>query len=240
MTTATDLELLRRYEPVVRYTHGEFFFPMETGAYVAGCDLWAVDAAGRRTLVVPAGELTLEALPEWRRRVPDQALYLRFVQEPLSGIALAQGRDRAKRPRFHAPSRLSRVGIVARLVDAGFDLSLLVRGTVPGGTVAAAEVKYGAIREQDPRFVYHGRVVRHAGWTICHYLFFYAMNDWRSSFTGANDHEADWEQCFVFIEERPTDPRTLSGSPAPRTMRSGPTCAAAGMIRSCSVSAITR
>jgi hypothetical protein len=137
MTTATDLELLRRYEPVVRYTHGEFFFPMETGAYVAGCDLWAVDAAGQRTLVVPAGELTMEALPEWRRQVPDQALYLRFVQAPLSGIALAQGRDRAKRPRFHAPSRLSRVGIVARLVDAGFDLSLLVRGTVPGGTVAA-------------------------------------------------------------------------------------------------------
>ena len=43
--------------------------------------------------------------------------------------------------------------------------------------------------------------MRHAGWTVCHYLFFYAMNDWRSSFAGANDHEADWEQCFVFLEE---------------------------------------
>jgi len=44
-------------------------------------------------------------------------------------------------------------------------------------------------------------VVRQAGWTVCHYLFFYAMNDWRSTFAGANDHEADWEQCFVFLEE---------------------------------------
>jgi hypothetical protein len=34
-------------------------------------------------------------------------------------------------------------------------------------------------------------------------MFFYAANDWRSSFSGANDHEADLEQCFVFVEERP-------------------------------------
>ena len=25
------------------------------------------------------------------------------------------------------------------------------------------------------------------------------MNDWRSTFEGANDHEADWEQCFVVL-----------------------------------------
>ena len=31
-------------------------------------------------------------------------------------------------------------------------------------------------------------------------MFFYAMNDWRSTFEGANDHEADWEQCFVVLE----------------------------------------
>jgi hypothetical protein len=29
------------------------------------------------------------------------------------------------------------------------------------------------------------------------------MNDWRSSFGGANDHEADWEQVLVYLEERP-------------------------------------
>jgi hypothetical protein len=27
------------------------------------------------------------------------------------------------------------------------------------------------------------------------------MNDWRSTFHGANDHEADWEQVFVFLED---------------------------------------
>ena len=31
-------------------------------------------------------------------------------------------------------------------------------------------------------------------------MFFYAMNDWRSTFEGANDHEADLEQGFVVLE----------------------------------------
>ena len=48
--------------------------------------------------------------------------------------------------------------------------------------------------------VYHGRVVRQDRWVILHYMFFYAMNDWRSTFEGANDHEADLEQCFVVCE----------------------------------------
>ncbi len=201
MSGTADVDLLRRFEPVIRYTHGEFFFPMAVDDYVAECDLWAVDPAGERSLLVPAGRLTLHDLATWRSRVPDRSLFLQFVQQPLSGVALTQGRERAQRPRFSAPSRLARVGVAARLIDAGFDLSLLVRGTVPGGTVAAAEVKYAEIRSRRPDFSYYGRVVRHAGWTVCHYLFFYAINDWRSSFSGANDHEADWEQCFVFVEE---------------------------------------
>ena len=202
MSGGGDLDLLRRFEPVIRYTHGEFFFPMAVDDYIAECDLWGVDSAGQRALLVPAGHLTVDDLATWRSRVPDRSLFLQFVQQPLSGVALAPGRDRAGRPRFSAPSRLARVGVVARLIDAGFDLSLLVRGTVPGGTVAAAELKYGAIRARNPAFSYYGRVVRLAGWTVCQYLFFYAMNDWRSSFAGANDHEADWEQCLAFLEER--------------------------------------
>jgi hypothetical protein len=201
MTVERDLELLRRFEPVIRYTRGELFFPMAVGPYVAACDLWAGSPTGERTQLVPVGGLTIETLPEWQARVPDQSLFLRFVQEPLGGIDLARWNARPDRPGFSAPSRLARVGIVARLIDAGFDVSLLVRGTVPGGTAAAAEVKYAAIRGEDPGFYYHGRVVRQAGWAVCHYLFFYAMNDWRSTFSGANDHEADWEQCFVFLEE---------------------------------------
>jgi len=33
-TTPSDLELLRRFEPAIRYTKGEAFFPMDVGRYV--------------------------------------------------------------------------------------------------------------------------------------------------------------------------------------------------------------
>ncbi|MDH4141803.1 MAG: hypothetical protein OEV61_04260, partial [Chloroflexota bacterium] len=79
--------------------------------------------------------------------------------------------------------------------------SLLVRGRVPGGTAAAAAQRYEAIRMRDQRVVYHGRVVRADGWIVLQYLFIYCMNDWRSSFFGANDHEADLEQAFVVLED---------------------------------------
>ena len=196
-----DLALLRRFEPIVKYTKGELFFPMSAVPYIAQCELWAGTSEREQELLVPLGQLTAEDLPSHAGGSPGKRQYLRFVQEPLSGADLARWRRRPGRPRFVAPSRLARVGIVARLIDAGFDLSLLVRGKVPGGTMAAAEEKYAAIRKEDPRFVYHGRVVRQAGWTVCHYMFFYAANDWRSTFSGANDHEADLEQCFVFVEE---------------------------------------
>jgi hypothetical protein len=38
---------------------------------------------------------------------------------------------------------------------------------------------------------------------VLQYWFFYAMNDWRSSFSGVNDHEADWEQVTVFLPDPP-------------------------------------
>jgi hypothetical protein len=101
------------------------------------------------------------------------------------------------------------VGIFARLVDTGFNASLLLRGTVPGGTTAAASIKYEAARARDPRYVYHGRVLRSDGWIVLHYMFFYFMNDWRSTFQGANDHESDWEQCFVFLEEAAEGPHPV-------------------------------
>jgi hypothetical protein len=36
---------------------------------------------------------------------------------------------------------------------------------------------------------------------VLQYLFFYTMNNWRSGFYGVNDHEADWEQAFIYLFE---------------------------------------
>jgi hypothetical protein len=205
---ATDLELLRAHEPIVRYNHGELFFPIDVDGYLAECDLLVGTSERDRRVIVPVGELTPDRLAAMTAR-PGETLYLRLVQQPLSPIDLARWRSRADRPVFHAPGRLARVGLFARLVDAGFSASLLLRGTVPGGTAAAAQVKYARVRERDQRYVYFGRVVRADGWIVLQYLYFYFMNDYRSTFQGANDHEADWEQVFVYLDDTPTGPRPV-------------------------------
>jgi hypothetical protein len=201
MSAPTDLELLRRHEPILHFTDGELFFPMPTGRYVEACDLLAARTLRDARVQVPAGQLDLDRLAASADEVePGESQFLRFVQKPLNPLELRRWRSDPAHDRFQAPGRLARVGLTARLVDAGLVASLLLRGRVPGGTAAAASVKYDAIAAKDPTVAYHGRVVREGRWVVLHYLFFYAMNDWRSTFEGANDHEADWEQCFVVLE----------------------------------------
>jgi hypothetical protein len=202
---AEDHALLRAYEPVLRFNRGELFYPMAVEGYLAECDVLAGTGEKDRRILVSHGEVTPGRLAA-AEAGPGESLYLRFVQEPLGRFELARWRLRPNREVLRTPGRLSRVGLFARLVDAGFTASLLLRGTVPGGTAAAAAVKYDAIRAADPRYVYHARVIRQDGWIVLHYVFFYAMNDWRSTFAGANDHEADWEQLFVFLDDAPGGP----------------------------------
>jgi hypothetical protein len=199
---AADLELLRRFEPIVKFTYGELFFPTGVDGYFAECDLFVGASERERRLLVPQGGLTAEKLVSYTAP-PGENLYLRLVQKPLVGLDLARWNRRPDRPVFHAPGRLARVGLFARLVDAGFTASLLLRGTVPGGTAAAAQIKYERERAADPRYIYHCRVVRQDGWLVLHYMWFYFMNDFRSTFAGANDHESDWEQAFIYLEEPP-------------------------------------
>jgi hypothetical protein len=195
-----DLALLRAYEPVVRYTKGELFLPTGVGAYVEQCSLWSGVRGGDVTLLVPAGELTLERLSQEGVLHRGQPLFLRFVAQPLGRAEYLRWR-RIPRERLSASGRFTTTGVFGRLVDAGLRASLLLRGKVPSGLAAAAETSY---REHlDPgRFPYYGRVTREGGYVCLQYWFFYAMNDWRSTFGGINDHEADWEMVTIYLGER--------------------------------------
>jgi hypothetical protein len=83
-------------------------------------------------------------------------------------------------------------------------LSLLLRGSVPGGWTAAAFQQSRAAAASGFCH-YYGRVLRDGGYLILQYWFFYPMNDWRSSFGGVNDHEADWEHVAVLVAEQDPD-----------------------------------
>ena len=206
----TDLELLRKYEPIARFNKGEAFYPIAVGDYVEACSLWSTDPQGKDQMLVPQEQLDIDHLANFDEIPADHKIHLRFVDEPLQGRAFQRWLRDPERERFTASGRLVRVPLVFRLADALFDISLLVRGQVPGGHAAAADLKNRTITSKNPRRVYYGRVVRSGGWIALQYLFFYSMNNWRSGFAGVNDHEADWEQVFVFL----TDPKT--GDPEPR------------------------
>jgi hypothetical protein len=73
---------------------------------------------------------------------------------------------------------------------------------VPGDTAAAATLAYEQVLAESEGYSYHGRVVYEAGWVVIQYWFFYVYNNWRSGFSGANDHEADWEVVSIYLSER--------------------------------------
>jgi hypothetical protein len=207
-----DLTLLRRFEPVLSFTQGEMFFPMSVTDYLPYCTRWArgPDGVARRTADV--GEVTPDTLGRrgrWEPGGPEPGPeYLRFVQRPMDLPAYLRWRRDPARPSFEAVGRWARVGLTARLLDAVFDATSALRGHVPGGTTAVAEQQYRRSVGPQPEYTYYGRVVRDGGYTVLQYLFFYAMNDFRSSFYGVNDHEADWEQVLVYVvedEEHPDD-----------------------------------
>jgi hypothetical protein len=197
--SASDLDLLRAYEPILCFSKGELFFPTAVGPYVAHCSLWSkVDA--KSSCMVPNGRLTLDRLQEEALARRDQQLSLRFVELPLTRAEYRQWR---REPREHLVKavRFTTTGIFGRLLDAAFRASLLLRGKVAAGLAAAAEIAYREKLEAD-RFTYYGRVRRTGGYVCLQYWFFYPMNDWRSTFSGVNDHEADWEMATVYLAER--------------------------------------
>ena len=202
--TADAIALARRFEPVLRYTQGELFLPLSAEAFVTGAALYRRNNDDRvPALVVANSELDLETLAEQASALPGAQMELRYVTEPLDRAAYREWRKRPDRPDFHRASRFALVGLLGRVIDAFMRLSLLVRGKVPGGFAAAAEIRYRASGEA-AHPAYHVRATRDAGYLVLQYWFCYAMNDWRSTFAGVNDHESDWEQITLFLTEPDT------------------------------------
>ncbi len=198
-TPQADLDLLKEYEPVLLFTKGEQFFPMQVEPYIDRCSLWeAID--GENNLMVPEGHLNKKTLARAQPSTVDTVQYMRFA-EPLSYRALANYLRKHKRGFRPSQGRLARVGLGARLLDTLFSITLILRGRVPGGTHASAHLRYLEIMDQQEDYSYYGRVLHEHGYTVLQYWYFYCMNDWRSGFNGVNDHEADWEHVAIYLAE---------------------------------------
>ncbi|MBI1794618.1 MAG: hypothetical protein HYR70_10545 [Chloroflexi bacterium] len=205
--SSSDLELLRRYEPVLRFAKGEQFYPTDVDHYVKDSSLWAHYPDGHDELLVKQDDLTLESLVEQRPAPFGTVHFLRFI-EPLSLSESAQVLANQVRlhtilkNNFHAGiGRLARGGLLPRIADALFTISFLLRGRVPAAIAAAAELDYFHMRAQKENFVYYGRVAHQNGWVVLQYWYFYCFNNWRSGFNGVNDHESDWEMVTIYLYE---------------------------------------
>ena len=101
------VELLRRYEPVIRFTEGELFFPMAVDAYVEQAALWGRAAGkGVRKRLVDHGELDLDVLCTRARTDVGTTLELHYVPAALTPGELRQWRRDPNRPRFRSTSQV--------------------------------------------------------------------------------------------------------------------------------------
>jgi hypothetical protein len=199
----TDTELLRRFEPVLRFTHGEWFLPIAAERFVEASSLWVRGPYERPVQVEPERAVTLGRLGSLPQPPPGAVQYLRLV-DPEDELRAAVSHVPA-RPDFRAGrGRLARVGYAARIVDALFSLSLLGRGRVPRLTANVARHIFRGMVAAGAAPTYHGRVVRTGAWTVLQYWLLYPFNNWRTGFHGANDHEGDWELACIYLAQPPS------------------------------------
>ena len=205
-----DLVLLRAYEPVARFTEGEYFFPVSAQRYVSRASLWRTEAGAEPFEQAPPGTLSLDGLAGAEQGIQLSLSGIGGVGGPLGAAHIPL---RQRPPHLRRSSRLASVGLTARLVDTANRASLLFRGSVPGGSAAHSFLLQRDHLEPG-RPTYYGRVLRDDPWIVCQYWFFYSFNNWRSAFGGVNEHEADWEQITVYLDG--TGGTGPDGLPPPR------------------------
>lgn len=191
-------DLLRRHAPTLVVDGRELFSPTAVDAYVEACTL--VDHRG-----VEIGVPVVEQLDgRW-----SPGTHLRFIDD-VDRRTLERDERRVAR-RQVSNTRLGRVGLVGRLVDALFQLSVRLRRTTPPHTTAAAVAKADRLDLEREKVCY-ARAVVSGEWLVLHYAYFYVMNDWRSTYRGLNDHEADWEQAWIFCDPADHSPQWIATS----------------------------
>src|SRR5689334_7051808 len=89
-TIPADLEmaLLRRFEPVLRFTRGEQFFPVDVEKYVEQASLWVQRPGDDPVCILGQGEVTLEKLTRIDMGLSDAVYFLKFA-EPLDATDMA-------------------------------------------------------------------------------------------------------------------------------------------------------
>lgn len=249
-----ELDLIRKYEPVLRFGRGrdgkdEGFFPMAASHYVHACGLrrkahgWVCPPGGTLLRHLSTVDTSKECYLSYAAGdLPEDGIVLKMMDlglelaRPELPATPAAGVADAVEPGVVIGERVSRIlvgpdeaeavvsllethGAVIRRPAMAADVSLgaadaegavqpmewlEIQGLaeLPAAVHERALAKYAPYRdwhEYPP--VYYYRVSRDGPFTVLHYWFLYAYNDW-AAHGGKNDHEGDWEVVFVFLDAR--------------------------------------
>jgi hypothetical protein len=175
-----------RFEPILRFSQRERFFPVEARAFIQKCAL----ARGAEVLV-PAGQLTIAAL-------------LTHVDQPdLELVLTSVPRTAAERSTltFNVKFAMARINdLFNRRPNA--KISPLGHEFADEAAAATADISLPAVGP-----AYHFHITRSGDWKAIQYWFLYPYNDWGSARGSMNDHEGDWEMVCIFL--RGGIPQTL-------------------------------
>ena len=223
-------ELLRRFEgvePVVRYNQGELFFPTASRAISPSATCWS-GTSERDARGSAGGEVTTAVLGSAGRAARASRSTCAWSRRMPNGVELARWRTwRIDRLPCSRPAGVA--SGLGRLVDAGFEPRCCWwHGRGGRRRAAPGEVRGGARGGPALRVLRaggaDGRLDRPSTSTS-------TSERYRSTFHGANDHEADWEQVFVYLDSG-RRPRRLDRGGRAR-LRRRRASAADGMTRRC-------
>jgi hypothetical protein len=190
-----EIELIRKYEPVLRFAQRENFYPMRAEEYVPYCSLHVEGKDG--PIVFPP----FVRLPHLAELFPEERFYMvyanQWVTDPelekrLRSLVEKQEVSRADFSKFIRE-------LQNWVKEIGIDLAKLFLPLKEETKVVKRAIdQYGGLAHHPPTYYY--RVAQDGGYTVIQYWFFYAYNDFGTSHHGANDHEADWESLHLFFE----------------------------------------
>src|SRR5262249_20390434 len=110
--TSDDLALLRRFEPVLCFTKGELFYPMNVDRYLASARLCIYRPEEGEEVLVPSGKIdAAELASSSQLDAPGPVVFL-SVADPLPAAAVHAFRRTSSLKDFRSgPGRLARVGL---------------------------------------------------------------------------------------------------------------------------------
>jgi len=180
---------VQRHAPILKFARGEQFFPMQVDAYIDKCSLHLCEGDDLQQMIIPPGYLTLADLHRWQS--PDHFLVYADYQKYVDPQEVAE----------FTPQVVDQIveGTISHIKKLA---NRFLNGRLPGYVRGQALANYGDLAQNPPAYYYHvvPKSVSGEPYDVIQYWYFYAYNDWATTYGGTNDHEADWECIQLFFD----------------------------------------